>query len=60
MKTQKTDKKQISVKNLIVCLNTYKNSSNFFTNLSKIAKISAKKFGFSKKMLYLCNINLNK
>jgi len=51
MKTKKIDKKQISVKNLIVCLNTYKNSSNFFTTLSKTAKIYVKKFGFSKKML---------
>ena len=51
MKTQKTDKKQISVKNLIVCLNTYKNSSNFFTNLSKTAKIYVKKFFSGKKML---------
>jgi len=58
MKTKKIDKKQISVKNLIVCLNTYKNSSNFFTNLSKTAKIYVKKFGFSKKMLYLCIIKL--
>ena len=54
MKTQKTDKKQISVKNLIVCLNTYKNLSNFFANLSKTTKIYVKKFGYSKKMLYLC------
>jgi hypothetical protein len=60
MKTQKTGKKQVSVKNLIVCLNTYKNSSNLFTNLSKTAKNDRKKFVFSKKMLYLCNINLNK
>ena len=60
MKTQKTGKKQIGVKNLIVCLNTYKNSSNLFTNLSKTAKNDRKKFVFSKKMLYLCNINLNK
>lgn len=54
MKTKKTDKKQISVKNLIVCLNTYKNLSNFFINLSKTAKIYVKKFGFSKNMSYLC------
>ena len=54
MKTQKTNKKQVSVKNLTVCLNTYKNLSNFFTNLSKIAKIYVKKFGSGKKMLYLC------
>lgn len=54
MKTQKIDKKQISVKNLIVCLNTYKNLSNFFTNLSKIAKFYVKKFGYFKKVLYLC------
>jgi len=60
MKTQKTGKKQVSVKNLIVCLNTYKNSSNLFTNLSKTAKNDRKKFVFSKKVLYLCNINLNK
>ena len=60
MKTQKTYKKQVSVKNLSVCLNTYKNSSNLFTNLSKTAKNDRKKFVFSKKMLYLCNINLNK
>ena len=58
MKTQKTYKKQVSVKNLTVCLNTYKNLSNFFTNLSKIAKNDRKKFGFSKKMLYLCIIKL--
>lgn len=58
MKTKKIDKKQVSVKNLLICLNTYKNSSNYFTNLSKTAKISVKKFGFSEKMLYLCNINL--
>ena len=57
MKTQKTDKKQISVKNLIVCLNTYKNLSNFFINLSKTAKIYVKKFGYFKKVLYLCIIN---
>ena len=54
MKTKKIDKKQISVKNLIVCLNTDKNLSNFFINLSKTAKIYVKKFGFSKKVLYLC------
>jgi len=58
MKTQKTYKKQVSVKNLTVCLNTYKNLSNFFTNLSKTAKIYVKKFGFSKKVLYLCIIKL--
>ena len=58
MKTQKTDKKQISIKNLIVCLNTFKNLSNFFTNLSKTAKIYIKKFGSGKKMLYLCTIKL--
>ena len=57
MKTQKIDKKQVSVKNLLICLNTYKNSSNFFTNLSKTAKISRKKFGFFEKVLYLCNVN---
>jgi len=57
MKTQKTGKKQIGVKNLLICLNTYKNLSNFFINLSKTAKIYVKKFGFSKKMLYLCNVN---
>ncbi len=51
MKTQKTYKKQVSVKNILFCLNTYKNLSNFFTNLSKTAKISAKKFGYFKKML---------
>jgi len=51
MKTQKTNKKQVSVKNLTVCLNTYKNLSNFFTNLSKIAKNDRKKFVFSKKVL---------
>jgi len=60
MKTQKTGKKQIGVKNLIVCLNTYKNSSNFFANLSKTAKIYVEKFGFSKKMLYLCNVKIKK
>ena len=60
MKTQKTDKKQISIKNFLVCLNTFKNLSNFFTNLSKTAKIYVKKFGFSKKMLYLCTIKLKK
>jgi len=60
MKTQKTYKKQVSVKNLLIWLNTYKNSSNLFTNLSKTAKNDRKKFVFSKKMLYLCNINLNK
>ena len=60
MKTQKTNKKQVSVKNLTVCLNTYKNLSNFFTNLSKTAKIYVKKFGFSKKMLYLCNVKNKK
>lgn len=60
MKKQKIDKKQISVKNLTVCLNTYKNLSNFFTNLSKIAKNDRKKFGFSKKMLYLCNVKIKK
>ena len=58
MKTQKTYKKQVSVKNLTVCLNTYKNSSNLFTNLSKPAKISVKKIVFSEKMLYLCIIKL--
>jgi len=58
MKIQKTDKKQISVKNLIVCLNTFKNLSNFFTNLSKTAKIYVKKIGSGKKMLYLCTIKL--
>ena len=58
MKTQKTGKKQIGVKNLTVCLNTYKNSSNLFTNLSKTAKISRKKFGYFKKVLYLCIIKL--
>ena len=58
MKTQKTYKKQVSVKNLTVCLNTYKNLSNFFTNLSKIAKNDRKKFVFSKKVLYLCIIKL--
>ena len=58
MKTQKIDKKQVSVKNLTVCLNTYKNLSNFFTNLSKIAKIYVKKFGYFKKLLYFCNIKL--
>ncbi len=57
MKTQKTDKKRIGVKNLTVCLNTYKKLSNFFANLSKTAKNYVKKFGFSKKMLYLCNVN---
>ena len=56
MKTQKTYKKQVSVKNLLICLNTYKNSSNLFTNLSKTAKISRKKFGFFEKVLYLCII----
>jgi len=60
MKTQKTDKKQISVKNLIVCLNTFKNLSNFFTNLSKTAKIYVKKFGYFKKVLYLCNVKIKK
>ena len=49
MKTQKTDKKQISVKNFLVCLNTYKNLSNFFTNLSKTAKILEKNLVISKK-----------
>jgi len=49
MKTQKTYKKQVSVKNLTVCLNTYKNSSNFFTNLSKIAKMIEKNLFFLKK-----------
>ena len=49
MKTQKTDKKQISVKNFLVCLNTYKNLSNFFTNLSKTAKIYVKNLVISKK-----------
>ena len=58
MKTQKTNKKQVSVKNLTVCLNTYKNLSNFFTNLSKTAKIYVKKFGISKKVMYLCIIKL--
>ena len=58
MKTKKIDKKQVSVKNLIVCLNTYKKLSNFFTTLSKTAKISAKKFGYFKKVLYLCIIKL--
>lgn len=58
MKKQKTNKKQNSVKNLTVCLNTYKNLSNFFINLSKTAKIYVKKFGFSEKVLYLCNIKL--
>ena len=60
MKIQKIDKKQVSVKNLLICLNTYKNSSKFFTNLSKTAKIYVKKFGYFKKVLYLCIINLNK
>ena len=60
MKTKKIDKKQISVKNIIVCRNTYKNLSNFFINLSKTAKIYVKKFGFSKKMLYLCNVKIKK
>ena len=60
MKTQKTGKKQVSVKNLIVCLNTYKNSSNLFTNLSKTAKIYVEKFGFSKKVLYLCSEKIKK
>ena len=58
METQKTDKKQINVKNISFCLNTYQNLSNFFTNLSKTAKIYVKKFGFSKKVLYLCTIKL--
>ena len=58
MKTKKIDKKQVSVKNLLICLNTYKNLSNFFTTLSKTAKISAKKFGYFKKLLYFCNIKL--
>lgn len=57
MNTQITTQKQISVKNLIVCLNTYKNLSNFFINLSKTAKIYVKKFGYFKKVLYLCIIN---
>ena len=60
MKTQKTNKKQVSVKNLLICLNTYKNSSKFFTNLSKIAKNDRKKFGSGKKMLYLCNEKIKK
>ena len=58
MKTQKTYKKQVSVKNLLICLNTYKNLSNFFTTLSKTAKIYVKKFGYFKKVLYLCIIKL--
>ncbi len=58
MKTQKTGKKQIGVKNLTVCLNTYKKLSNFFANLSKTAKIYVKKFGCFKKVLYFCNIKL--
>ena len=49
MKTQKTDKKQISVKNISFCLNTFKNLSNFFTNLSKTAKIYVKNLVFLKK-----------
>lgn len=49
MNTQITTQKQVSVKNLLICLNTYKNLSNFFTNLSKIAKNDRKKFGFLKK-----------
>ena len=60
MKTQKTGKKQVSVKNLIVCLNTYKNSSNLFTNLSKTAKNDRKKFVFSKNMSYLCSEKIKK
>ena len=60
MKTQKTDKKQVSRKNFLVCLNTYKNLSNFFINLSKTAKIYVKKFGFSKNMSYLCNVKNKK
>ena len=59
MKTQKIDKKQVSVKNLLICLNTYKNLSNFFTTLSKTAKISRKKFGFFEKVLYLCSEKIN-
>ena len=58
MKTQKTDKKRIGVKNLTVCLNTYKKLSNFFANLSKTAKIYVNKFGYFKKVLYLCIIKL--
>ena len=54
METQKTDKKQINVKNISFCLNTYQNLSNFFINLSKTAKIYVKKFGYFKKVLYLC------
>ena len=60
MKTQKTGKKQVSVKNLTVCLNTYKKLSNFFANLSKTAKIYVEKFGFSKKVLYLCSEKIKK
>jgi len=59
MKTQKIDKKQVSIKNLLICLNTYKNLSNFFTNLSKTAKIYIKKFFYFKKMLYLCSEKIN-
>ena len=60
MKTEITIQNLISRKNLLVWLNTYKNLSNFFINLSKTAKIYVKKFGYFKKVLYLCNINLNK
>ena len=49
MKTQKTYKKQVSVKNITVCLNTYKNLSNIFTNLSKTAKNDRKILFFLKK-----------
>lgn len=49
MNTQITTQKQISVKNFLVCLNTYKNLSNFFTNLSKTAKIYVKNLVISKK-----------
>ena len=34
------------------------NLSNFFTTLSKTAKIYVKKFGYFKKVLYLCNVKL--
>lgn len=58
MNTQITIQSIINRKNILVCLNTYKNLSNFFINLSKKAKFYVKKFGYFKKVLYLCNIKL--
>lgn len=58
MNTQITIQNIINRKNILVCLNIYKNLSNFFINLSKTAKFYVKKFGYFKKVLYLCIIKL--